>query len=140
VTTKMLASKGAHLILAIAVAVVTFYAAGALSGWLLVPGIVLLALLLISLTDLLETIAIHRALRSIRDDERFAELSADADRLLASGMAEEAEEAYLAAAEHRDDRAAVIARYMQMAHRSRELGDNKGARKWLDRAKATTTR
>ena len=136
----MLASRGTHVILAVAVGVMTVYAGNTLSGWLYVPGAVLFALLVASSTDLLENIAIHRALRSIQSDERFAELSGEADRLLASGMAEEAEEAYLAASEHRDDGASVIARYMQMARRSHELGDHKGARKWLARAKDMTTR
>ncbi|MCE5237213.1 hypothetical protein LLH23_01820 [bacterium] len=134
----MLASRGVHVVLALAVAIVTLYAGRALSPWLYVPGLVLFALLAMSATDLIETIAIQRAWRELKRHERFAELLADADRLLAEDMPEEAEEAYLAASELRDDPAVVIVRYMQMANRSREMGDYKEAGKWLERAKRMT--
>jgi hypothetical protein len=134
----MLASRGVHVVLALAVAIVTLYAGKTLSPWLYVPGTVLFALLAMSATDLIETIALQRAWRELKRDERFQELLAEADRLMAEAMPEEAEEAYLAASELRDDRSVVIVRYMQMANRARELGDSKEAGKWLDRAKRMT--
>ena len=134
----MLASRGVHVVLALAVAIVTLYAGKTLSPWLYVPGTVLFALLAMSATDLIETIAIQRAWRELKRDESFQGLLAEADRLLAEDMPEEAEEAYLAASELRDDRSVVIVRYMQMANRARELGDNKEAGKWLERAKRMT--
>lgn len=134
----MLASRGVHVVLALLVVVVTVYAGWALSPWLYVPGMVLCALLVIGATDLIEHIAIRRALRELRRDERFAELAEEADRLLAEDMPEEAEEAYLEALEHRDEKTVVIGRYMHMARRSRELGDYREARKWLTRAKSAT--
>ena len=136
----MLASRGVHVALAMVVGVITLYAGKTLRPWLYVPGLVLFALLIMAATDLIENIAIHRAMRSVHADERFAQLSEDADRLLATDMPQEAEEAYLQASEHRDDRVVVIARYMQMATRSRETGDYKGAKKWLARAKQMTLR
>ena len=134
----MLASRGVHLLLAMAVAVVTLYAGQVLTPWLYVPGAILFVLLALSATDLIEYIALHRAWRELKREERFAELVAEADRLLAEDMPEEAEEAYLAASELRDDRSVVIVRYMQMSKRSREMGQYREARKWLDRAKQMT--
>jgi tetratricopeptide (TPR) repeat protein len=134
----MLASKGVHVVLALLVAIVTIYAGRALSPWLCVPGAVLFVLLAMSATDLIEHIAIQRALRELSRDERFAELAEEADRLLAQDMPEEAEEAYLEALEHRDEKPVVIGRYMHMARRSREMGDYQEARKWLTRAKSVT--
>ena len=134
----MLASKGFHVVLAVAVGIITLYGGSQLSGWLYVPGTVLFLLLVMAASDLIEHIAIQRALRELRSDERFAELAAEADQLLDRDMPEQAEEAYLAALEHRDDKTVVIGRYMHMAGRSRELGDYKEARKWLTRAKAMT--
>ena len=135
----MLAQRGTHVALAVAVAAVTLYAGHALSAWLYLPGAIILALLVAGATDLFETLAIRRALRSVQSDERFAQLSEDADRLLAQGLPEAAEIAYLRASEHRDDRAEVIVRYMQLATRSRGAGDYKGAKRWLERAKRMTT-
>ncbi|MBM3473716.1 MAG: hypothetical protein FJX75_10650 [Armatimonadetes bacterium] len=134
----MLASRGFHVVLAAAVGIVTLYGGSQLSGWLYVPGTVLFLLLVIAASDLIEHMAIQRALRKLRSDERFAQLAAEADQLLDRDMPEEAEEAYLEALEHRDDRAVVIGRYMHMARRSREMGDYKEARRWLTRAKAMT--
>jgi len=134
----MLASRGFHVVLAAAVGVVTLYGGSQLSGWLYVPGSVLFVLLVIAASDLIEHIAIQRALRELRSDERFTELAREADELLARDMPEQAEESYLAALEHRDDKAVVIGRYMHMAGRSREMGDYQEARKWLTRAKAMT--
>ncbi len=124
--------------LALLVAMVTIYAGWALSPWLYVPGAALFVLLVIGATDLIEHIAIQRALRELRRDERFAELAEEADRFLAEDMPEEAEEAYLEALEHRDEKTVVIGRYMHMARRSREMGDYREGRKWLTRAKSVT--
>lgn len=134
----MLTSRGVHVVLALAVAIVTIYAGNTLSAWLYVPGTILFALLAMSATDLIETIAIQRAWRELKRDESFNGLLVEADRLLAEDMPEEAEEAYLAASELRDDRSVVIVRYMRMANRARELGDDKEAGKWLERAKRMT--
>ena len=134
----MLASRGVHITLAVLVAVVTVYAGAKLSPWLYVPGAVLVALLVISATDLIEYLAIQRALRAVESDQRFAELSEEADRMLAEDLPEEAEEAYLLAGEQRDERPVVIARYIHLARRCREMSDYKGARKWLTRAKQVT--
>ena len=134
----MLTSRGVHVVLALAVAIVTIYAGNTLSAWRYVPGTILFALLAMSATDLIETIAIQRAWRELKRDESFNGLLVEADRLLAEDMPEEAEEAYLAASELRDDRSVVIVRYMRMANRARELGDDKEAGKWLERAKRMT--
>ncbi len=134
----MLASRGVHVVLAVLVAVVTIYAGAALSPWLFVPGTVLFLLLVIAATDMIEYIAIQRALHATESDERFQELSEEADRMLTQDMPEEAEEAYLQAAEHRDEKTVVIARYMHLAKRSREMGEYKEAKKWLARAKRMT--
>jgi hypothetical protein len=134
----MLATRGMQMILAIAVAVVTLYAGGALSPWLYVPGTILFVLLVISATDLFEYLAIQRACRELQRDERFQQLSDEADRLLAEDLPEAAEEAYLAASDLRDDKSVVIVRYTQLARHAREAGDYKEARKWLERAKQVT--
>jgi hypothetical protein len=134
----MLASREVHLLLALAVGLATIYGSLSLSAWLLVPGAVLVLLLIVSATDLIEYLAIHHALRQTEADARFAELVGEADRLVDEGMPEEAEEAYMEAAEHRWDRATVIAQYMQLARRCRETRDYAGARKWLSRAKRLT--
>jgi hypothetical protein len=136
----MLASRGAQSVLAVAVAVVTIYAARQLSPWLLAPGAVLFILLVISSTDLIERIAIQRAVRELQRDEGYQRLSEEADQLLAQDTPEEAKATYLAASELRDDRATVIARYVQMARRARGDGEYKEARKWLERAKQATRR
>jgi hypothetical protein len=134
----MLATRGVQGLLAVTVGVLTLYAGRVLSPWLYVPGLVLFVLLVIAATDLIEYIAIHRAVRETQRDQRFAELLAEADRLLAEDLPRDAEETYLQASELKDDRAVVIVRYMQMARRSRELKDYQEAHKWLERAKRMT--
>jgi uncharacterized protein HemY len=127
-----------HIALAVLVAIVTMYAGAELSPWLFVPGAVLFVLLVMAATDLIEYIAIQRALRGVENDQRFTDLTQEADRMLAEGMAEEAEEAYMQASEHREEPAVVIAQYMHMAKRCREMGDYQEAKKWLTRAKQLT--
>ena len=111
----MLASKGMHIALAVLVAIVTLYAGATLSPWLFVPGAVLFVLLVVAATDLIEYIAIQRALHAVENDQRFTDLTQEADRMLAEGMAEEAEAAYMQASEHREEPSVVIAQYMHMA-------------------------
>lgn len=134
----MLASRGVYVALAMLVAIVTIYGGISLSPWLFVPGAILVLLLVVSATDLIEYIAIQRALRAVESDQQYAQFTEEADRMLAEDMPEEAEEAYLKAAEHRDDKTVVIARYMHLAKRCREMGDYKEAKKWLNRAKQVT--